>query len=362
MSKINLEVGMYQEAASKGLPFSVFIEDHAVKEWGWEPTIYDGKCMLERNAIRRSLKAEGKEVPLTHFEKLLGEFGIRAYGYQTDNVSKFFQNANVATLFPEYISNRIYAGQLMAALIDPFLAETIVIQGLEFKKIYLEDTEVQRNLVRATRATEFGRTRINVAEQSVKLAKFGRILEFDYEVIQDSPLSLYNIALQRVGQQFGISMTDEMIYVLLNGDGNSNGLESAQTKTTATSGTISKKDVITFNRALPAPYKLDNFVGKKTKLIDYDDTMSDMTNPNAQWGQTSISLAKAHEWDRSVVTSDRFIGVDSRYAIGLVTNDTVMMTETDRIVQKQTVEAVVSTRFSYNVIDQDAIGCLDIDH
>lgn len=360
--KVKLEKGMYQDAASQGISFAQFIEDVAVKDWGWEETDYRGKSPLERIKLKREKAAAGLPIPATTFEKLLEKYDVHAWGMQTDNISKFFVNADVATLFPEYISNRIYSAMLATSLVEPFLAETVIIKGLEFKKIYLEDTEPQRQLIRRARGAEFPKTKINVADQSVMLAKYGRTLEFDYEVLQSSPLGLYNIVLNRIGTQLGIDKTDELIYVLINGDGNSNGLASAQTQTTTTSTAIAKKDIIKLNRALPTPYKLNKFFGRKDYLIEYDDALSDMTNPSAQWGATTIKLAEAYEWDRSVLTSDRFIGVDSRYAVGLVTNDTVMLTETEKIITKQKVNTVCSTRLAYNVIDQNAIGCLDIEH
>jgi hypothetical protein len=91
------------------------------------------------------------------------------------------------------------------------------------------------------------------------------------------------------------------------------------------------------------------------------DALSDMQNPAQQWGMTGMTLPRGYDWDRDVVTADRFYGVDSKRAIGYVTNDAAIMTETDKIISKQEVETVISKRCKFHVIDQDGIGCLDIE-
>lgn len=359
----NLEKGMYEEAAKSGKSFSVWLEDHITTNEGgaFEPTPYKGLTQFEVAQKRRALKANGQDIPPTAYELALAANEIKAFGAYTDRVGKFFQNSNTTVLFPEYIQNRVYAGALQASIIQNFVAETVVIEGLDFKKIYLQDTEADRQTSRVTRGGEAPKKHIKVGKESVALEKYMVNMVFDYESVYDTPLNLYSLTLQRVGQQIGIDESDDMVYAMINGDGNSNGLESAQTENATTSGAIEKLDIIKLASALPLPYKLDVFVGKKAYMQKFWDALSDMQNPAAQWGQTGMQLPMGFEWDRNVLTSDYFIGLDSNLTMGYVTNDTVMMTETDRIIAKQQVETVVSKRGKFNILDQDGIGALDIE-
>jgi hypothetical protein len=361
VKKIEFEKDMYQHAAGLGKSFSQFAEDYIVEK-GNDPTEYHGLSNYEVAMKKRQYRAEGKVAPLTAFEMMLEQEGIRAFGQSTDTVEKFFQSSGVSVLFPEFIANRVYAGALQASIVPQLTAVTTVISGLDFRKLYLEDTEPDRQTAKGNRAGEFPETQIKVGKQNVALDKYGRTLVWDYEAVYNMPINVYGTMLQRVGAQIGIDESDDLIYTLINGDGNSNGLESAQTATTATTATIVKKDIISFAAALPAPYQLTKFVGKKAYMIEFWNTLSNMTNPAAQWGEVGIPLPMGIVWDRSVVTADRFFGVDTNYAIGYFTNDAVLMTEADRIITKQQVRTVVSKRSAFDIIDQDAIGCLDIEH
>ena len=358
---LKLEIGMYDEAARRGKSFSEWLETYRVEK-GQEPSAYYGLTQYERELKRLSCLRKGEDPPLTAFEMELQEHDIKAFGLYTDRVEKFFQTADTSVLFPEFMSNRVYAGALSASIVPEFAAVTSVISGLDFRKLYLEDTESGRQLKKTARGAEFPQTQIKAGKQSISLAKYGRTILFDYEVVYATPINIYAVALQRIGKQIGLDESDALIEALLNGDGNGNGLQSEQTRQTATSGSIVKKDIISFASALPQPYALNVFVGRKGSMIDFRDALSDMQNPVAQWGQTGMILPRGLEWDRDVVPSDQLIGVDSGHAIGYVTNDAMNLTETERIIAKQQVRTVVSKRTAFDVIDPAAIGCLDVVH
>ena len=364
--KLKLEKGMYQEAIKVGLPFNVWLEKHLVEQYQMEPTIYEEQQMtnFQKFFFRRELKKQGKEIPADGFEIALKMAGIRAFGVNTDRVSKFFVSSDTTILFPEYISNRVYAAAMRSALWPELVAETTTITGLDFRKMMLDDTEAQRQTSRRSRGAEFPRKKFTVGKELTRLAKYGIVLEIDYEAIAESPINFFGLVVERVGAQIGIDETDDCIYNMVNGDGNSNGLTSANTVETGTTATIVKRDIINFSGELDAPYQLDKFVGPKDYMHAYKDALSDMTNPSAQWGVTGMTLPQGYEWDRGAVDTagDRFYGVDSRFAMGAVTNDSMALTETDKIISRQTTETVISKRIVFPVLDTNAIGCLDIEH
>jgi len=359
----NLGMGMYKDAVDAGKPFKVWLEDYvATKEGGGFETPYRGLSNMETFMEIRRMKAAGETVPMTAYELALAAHDIKAFGSITDPVSKFFTNASTSTLFPEFIGTRIYTGAIVSAIWPFFMQETVNITGLTFKKIYLNDTAPQRQGGRVGRGGLFPKKTFTVGDESVNLEKYGVEIEFDYEILADQPLNLYGKELEKIGKQIGVDETDDMFYILVNGDGNSNGLESAQTVSAVTSGSVSKLDIIDLATACPMPYNLNVFAGPTAYMRLYWDALSDMTNPNLQKAEIPIPLPMGYRWDSGQMLSvtDRFYGVDKSQAISYVTNDAMLLTETDRIINKQVVTTVVSKRGIFTVNTQDAIGCLDI--
>ena len=364
--KLKLEKGMYLEATKAGLPFNIWLEKHLIEQYDLEPTVYENQGMgnFQKFMYRRQLAKNNQPIPMDGFETALKMAGIKAFGQNTDKVEKFFVNSDTTILFPEFISNRIYAAAMRSALWPQLVAETTVISGLDFRKIMLSDTEGQRQTGRTGRGATFPKKTFTTGKELTSLEKYGVELEIDYEAIYDSPINFFGLIVERVGAQIGIDETDDLIYNAVNGDGNSNGLTAGNTVETATTAVIVKADIISFKAELNSPYAIDKFVGPKAYLIKYWDALSDMTNPAAQWGATGMTLPQGYEWDRGAVSTaaDRFFGFDSRFAMGYVTNDALAMTETDRIINRQVVTTVISKRGVFPVLDTNAIGCLDIVH
>ena len=359
--KLKFEKGMFDEAANKGKSFTAWLEDY-FEEKGIEPTIYKGMSKFEMIKYRRQLVKSNQPIPKNAFEMALEMSGIRAYGDKTDLVGKFFEVTSNSILFLEFVANTIFAGSIRNALYPDFVANMVSIDALDYKSIYLEDTEGDRRTSRVNRDEDIPIKRVKAGKQNVSLDKYAIGIEFDYEVYYLSPLNLYGMTLDRIGRQIGVDETNDLIYILQNGDGNGNGLKAANTDTTVTSGSIEKKDIIKLASVLPSGYELDVFVGRKAYMQEFWDTLSNMQNPSAQWGMTGMKLPVGKDWDEDVVTADRFIGVDSSSTVSYITNDTMNMTEMDKIITKQKVLSTVSKRSHFNINDSDGIGCLDIEH
>ncbi len=355
LKAIVLDAGMYTDAVNKGIPFVQYLED-VVAEKGLEPTPFQGKSLLQRMAIKKSTENSF----MSAYDMLLAAWDIKAFGSYTDPVAKFFQNSSTATLFPEWVSSRVFAGALRSSIVPFMIANVTEITGLDYRKIMLQDTEPDRQLAIGSRAAEFPEVSIAVGSQLVSLTKYGRSMLFDYEVLQSTPLALYSTVLMRTGDQIGIDESDDLVIALLNGDGNSNGLENAQTVATATSGAISKIDIIGLASSLPDPYQATDGIGRTTYIRMYWDTLSDMQNPAVQWNQTGLPLPNIRKYERSVLTSDLLLVVDRQRAASYVTNSQVALTETERIIKKQQVRTVVSKRGVFDIMDQDAIGALNV--
>jgi hypothetical protein len=247
----------------------------------------------------------------------------------------------------------------MTGLVREFAMAETVIDSENYWKIYLDTVEDDRQLREVGKAAEFPETKIAVSKQSIRLVKYGRYISMAYEDIKFQRLNVFGKFMEQIGMQIDIDRTDDMIYTLINGDGNSN--TPGTTVTSATTGSIGTGDVVSWANSMPSPYKMNKFVGKKALLNEYLTTLADFDNPIATWGFMGIELPRSFEWDRSVVTADRFFGVDSRYAIEHLTTGAIM-TESEKLIRKQTNGTAVSHCDGFSIFDKYAVAIFDETH
>ncbi len=359
-NKIKLESGMYEEAKLKGVPFGVWLEDHRVEK-GLEPTPYQGFSNFERLAMKANMQAQGKQVPMDAYELTLAEYGIKAFGNFTDRIEKFFQVSDTAVLFPEFIDRTIHAQALRTSLVSQLVTNIAVVKGFEYRKLYMTETEAQRQLAKSGIGGAAPRTTVTIAGVTTTINKFWREFRFKYEEVYMAPINFYAFILKRVGDQIGVDQTNDLLLTMLNGDGNSNGLKDALTVDVTTSGTVVKLDFIKFCSALEQPYKIDKYVGLKVDMQKVWDMLSDMQNPPSQWAATSIPMPQGFEWNvAGVLSGNILLGLDSERAGQYVTSDTAQMSETEKLIRTQEVSTVVTEWGSFNVVDNNGIGALDI--
>ncbi len=361
-TKLNLEAGMYEEAALKGQPFGLWLEGYRAEK-GLAPTPYIGLSNRERLAMKASLEAQGKQIPMDAYELTLQEYGVRAFGMQTDRVEKFFTTPETRVLFPEFLDRTIHASSIRTSLVPKLVRNITVVQGFEYRKLYLQEAEGDRQTSKSGIGGTAPRTTIKIAGVTTSINKFWRELRFRYEDISMTPLNAFAFVLKRFGDQLGVDQTDDFILTLQNGDGNNNGLLAGLTVPTAVSGVIGKLDFIKFVSALEQPYTIDAYVGLKADMQLVWDMLSDMSNPPSQWAATTIPMPAGYEWNRSnVLASNILLGLDTERAGQYVTSDAAMLTETEKLIRTQEVSTVVTEWGSFNVVDQQGIGCLDIIH
>lgn len=358
--KISLDKGIYTDAANNSQSIVGFLEDLWCEK-AEEETPYRGMTNIEIWEQRENLRKDHKPVPKLGLHKMLEANGLKAFGARVDTVDKFFENSNLAVLFPAYIDSVIYSGSIRASIVPGIIARTISIDGLEFKKIYLEDSEETQEGRPGTRGTHIPETTINVYNESVALRKWQRSVPIDYEALYGIPLTLYQEILERIGMRIGVQESQHAVSVLINGDGNANGLDSEWTEETAVSGAVSKDDIIKFSNLLDPPYQINTFVAQKSYMNLWMNGLSNLINPNAQWGVTGMTLPTGRQWKQDAL-DDYILGIDKNNCLGYVVNDSLNMTERDRIIDKQQVLTVITKRSEFNIFQQSTIGALDVDH
>jgi hypothetical protein len=349
------DVGIYKHLAdTQGKTLSMWLEEKRAEKTG--ETTYYGMTKAEVLRKKDELRKAGKDVPLTAFESLLEKAQIKVVGPYTDPIAKFYSYSDVLTLFPEYIADRVYAGLLKTSLVSQFSMGETVIDGITFEKLYLEDTQDDRDLYQIGKYEDLPETRIKVGEKSIHLGMYGRRIVMSQFDKNATRANVFGRFMERIGQQLGVRHTDMMFYRLINGDGNS-GTTPGTTVTANASGAgeLSLEDAISWSVGLPTPYKMDKFVMRKANLVKWYNRLYDATTTSVAGSERLVIFPDVIEWDRSVITANYAWGVDSRYAVEYISSGGVQ-TQAENIVRNLTNETAVYHLYEFAIADQYAVA------
>jgi hypothetical protein len=279
----------------------------------------------------------------------------------------FFTSANDTALFPQFLATTIITGLLAQSLVARLSAMEERVEGQTADKITMSESEGDRQLKLTGEGAQLPETKITRAEGTVRLFKYGRMLTWTYEAVRRQRVDAIGIMLQRMGGQIGIDETDDLLEILIAGDGTSG---SAVTDTDAeVSGTLDYDELVRLQQAFPKGYRMDNMVAPDA-LIRTILNMSEFKDPLVQvrfqenGGADEIPLlgGTLHRWTSTNSTSfstDRIVAVDSRYAIGTLM-DGDMLEESDALIDRQINRRTMSYWKGYKKLDVNASQCLDV--
>jgi hypothetical protein len=277
----------------------------------------------------------------------------------------FFSSANDTALFPEFMATQIIAGILAASLV-PFLISTEErINSHVAEKITLSDTAALRTLKWIGEGQQIPKTKISRAEGSIRLYKYGRMLEATYESVRLMKVDIFGLTLQRMGMQIGIDQTDDCIETLVAGDGTTG---SAVTDTDAeVSGTLDYDELIRLRLAFPIGYEMQHCVVNDTNLRTILN-MAEFKDPLAGFnfqrtGQFMDALGSQwHRWTSTGAASfstDRILGVDARGS-AILFREGDLLEESDQLIDRQLHQRTMSEWVGVMKWDNNACQCLDI--
>ena len=201
-NSITLSRNLYEQAFDKGMNFSQFLE---------------------------SIDPSGSDDKLDAFERQLQRFGIRTKhdhkrGMYASNGEYFFNSNQPAStvLFPEYVS-RVARTYMMNeedninALVASF--ENISGNGT-YRSIYIDDTQAQRTKSRVGERGAFPVVKVSWSEKATTLAKYGVSIEMTYEFVRRASLPVIETLIGRIMLQNRLDEVSEALTVVTNGDGN----------------------------------------------------------------------------------------------------------------------------------------------
>jgi len=353
-AKLELSRDMYLEAAAQKVTMSQYLEKK-------DPTPEGEKL----DAFQRQLKRLGI-VTKSIFEK----------GIYADPVEAFYRTSESPVLFPETIARQVREAISQDTILPYLIGQNTIIKGDAYRTFYVEDQPEKQRKKRVTEASELPKAKIVGKEQTVKIYKFGRQIEASYEVIRRMQIDMLALHIRRIAMQTSKDKVEEIINVVINGDGNNNAAPELKLKVDldagATAGTLTAKGLLAFLMEYD-PFPVNTLIAAKDAFIQLVLTnipslsTADLLRLLAQGTAGGVTLnapqlpngAVRLFWNTNV-PSLKVLGINSQYAIEQVTEAGSDIQEADKFITRQTQVLTVSENSGYSKMFNEATKILNI--
>ena len=289
---------------------------------------------------------------LDAFSRQLKRFNIHVSGRGSDTVEKFFQTANSAALFPEYISRAVRQGMERADILPNLVATVTDIDGMDYRSIVSEPGNDDKELKVVNEGAAIPQTTVKTRENLVSLHKRGRMLVASYEALRFQRLDLFTVTLNQIGAYIARAQLQDAIDVLINGDGNNN---ASPVDSTAQSGSIVYADLVAL-WANMAPYELNTILAPTQEMQrilnqpQFQDSEAGLTFHGTGNMATPLGAKLLHAPE---MPNGSIIGLDKNCALEMVQAGGVM-TDYDKLIDRQLERAAITCTAGFAKIFRDA--------
>ena len=336
---LKLEKGMYRQ---EGMNFTQVLES------------------LDPSENYRGTALEGTDA----FQRQLKRFGIRAKGAGSSTVEKFFRTMDSAVLFPEYIARTVRQGMEENDILPAITATTTVIDSLDYRSIYSNPTDDDKELKSVEEGAEIPTTEVKSKEHLVSLTKRGHMLVASYEAIRFQKLDLFSVMLRQIGAHIQKMQVQYAVNVIINGDGNNNAAVQytvGSAPLSGTKGNLGYDQMVEFWGQFD-PYTMNTLLcstGTMTKLLKIPELQNPMTGLNFQ-GTGKLTTPLGAALHRTGAVADGvIIGLDNRYALEQVRAGDVLV-EYDKLIDRQLERAAITSICGFGKICDGASAVLNV--
>jgi len=322
---IKIAKSMYQEAQRKGVTFSELLD-------------------RERPSEKEGLDA---------FEFALFE---RDINLRKDSVEKFYRTAEDSVLFPEFINRNVRIGiaglgKKDVVLDDLIATETPIDSGV-YETVQAEFDTKKIDFKKIAEGAPFPTVTMSTGKQSIRLAKIGVAVDATYEVLRRMKLPLLSIHMQLIGKRLAKKMVAYAVYVLVNGDGNSNPAGETEA---ALSYVNLLGWMLDMDQWEPTVWFAKKAMLKEVLVLDeFKDTrLFDTAKTGALATPFGFDMKKFN-WSETTLGDDQVFQVDKSAALELVKEAGAELIETDKVIDKQIEKTVVSQVIGFAKIFTEA--------
>ena len=293
---------------------------------------------------------------LDAYQRQLKRFDIRVGGADSDRIEKFFQTADSAALFPEYVSRAVRQGMEQANLLPGIVATTTNINSMDYRTITSNPGTDDKSLKPVAEGAAIPQTVVKTQDHLVKLHKRGRMLVASYEALRFQRLDLFTVTLRQIGAYIARAQLGDAVEVLLNGD---DGKSPAQTIVTAESKP-SYADLVNLWGAL-TPYTLNTMLvstATMKDLLDIQEFKDANAGLNFQGTGKLATPLGANLLHVPELADGKIIGLDKTCALEMVQAGGVT-TDYDRLIDRQLERASITTIAGFTKIFDSAVKVLN---
>jgi hypothetical protein len=301
-------------------------------------------------------------------DKALTAEGIRVKGASTDKLEKFFATTTSTILFPTYVESQVVLGILATSLLPSLVATETNIDAHVYEALAFTDTVADQQMTETGEGAGLATTKITTADRSIRLKKFGRMLEVTYEALRLQRMNVVNVMLRRLGTRIALDETDSALDALLAGDGNTgSAITNSNDIDAAVALTLNYAELVKLALGFTDGYTMTTAV-TRTANMQTILNMAEFKDPLAGFSFQRTGIlpgpmgASWHRWDSTGCThlhSYVILAVDNRLALEQVTEQGVM-TESDRLIDKQFERTAISKWTGFAKMDYNATQALDV--
>jgi hypothetical protein len=243
--------------------------------------------------------------------------------------------------------------------------ENIVGNGT-YRSIYIDDTQAQRTKSRVGERGEFPRTTVSWSEKATTLKKYGVAIEMSYEFVRRASLPVIETLISRIMLQNRLDEVEMALSVIVSGDGNAKeGAAAGNTNLSTLVSSPTGTESLTYVSWLR--WLMSFFPGRCSTIVtnttDYAKYMNmARPNPDPIWiyslldksvigGQPSVVNPRVADRIRVVVhdgvAANTIVGIDRPYGIMGYRESNTDLTETNKIINGQWDEIVISNTIGF---------------
>ncbi len=343
-------------------------------------------CLTFSQLLERINPSDG-DSKLDAFERQCRRFGIvlkdiPEKGVWASNGELFFQSSQPASriLFPEFLNRVARTALLEDYDINWVLANIRPISNSgSFRSLYITSSAAQRRKARTSQGSEFPTTTVTWSDQAGSVYKNGIKILMSYEFIRRASIPFISLVLSNIFLQSRVDDFADMINILINGDDHASPANPASTDnlttmdTGAAAGTLSYKGYLKFGNQF-RPYRMTTAIGDIDTILQVVLCAKPSTDPiqllsllqskgqvlgegikiiNPAWQNVNLIIHES-------VPDLKLIGLDKRYALEKIVEVGADLQETNKLIDQQFDEIVLSECANFSKLFTAACRILDI--
>lgn len=278
------------------------------------------------------------------FERQLKRFDIKVRGVNADKVDKFFQTAESALLFPEFVRRAVESG-LNSGCLNKITAAVSVTDGIDCRGIVLTDGTKEYSTTTAVGAA-LPESSITLSSEVIALEKYGRLINAPYEAVRQQRLDVFAAALRAVGAKLAKAIEGAAVAALTeNGGSVTGGSNFNYAALAAFWGNFKSCDM---NVILCSP-------ATAAKILAFDEMNKTVTSG----GGNTVTPFGAEIVVSPAVDDKTVIGLDKTCALEMIRGGEVSV-DVDKLISKLSDGAAVAVNVGFSVISADAVKTLTI--